>query len=237
MTTTSPPAWLTSSAPSTNSTSLIWPTPPPRHGCQDGCSQIFRLYVFGPSGLKYYGSATLCCKIWSLPDCTRVEGVGPQYGIKFCHLATLCQGRGPQHPVRRLVHGRGRVVNANHLQRAHSPQGVLRQLGTLDLQARYTSTDQGFWITTFCIFLLNGHIMQLRRHDCLCLYPTWFTLGHVMLSLVAHWTAESQVILWGKSSFVKRSIDKIVMSNERWNTHSHLSLIQVSSVDWFGSIC
>ena len=28
----------------------------------DGCSQIFRLYVY--SGLKYYGSATLRCKIW-----------------------------------------------------------------------------------------------------------------------------------------------------------------------------
>ena len=29
----------------------------------DGNSQIFRLYVFGPSGLKDYGSATLRCKI------------------------------------------------------------------------------------------------------------------------------------------------------------------------------
>ena len=29
----------------------------------DGYSQIFRLYLFGPSGLKDYGSATLCCKI------------------------------------------------------------------------------------------------------------------------------------------------------------------------------
>ena len=29
----------------------------------DGYSQIFRLYVFGPSGLKDYGSATLRCKI------------------------------------------------------------------------------------------------------------------------------------------------------------------------------
>ena len=29
-----------------------------RYGCQ-----IFRLYVFGPSGLKDYGSATLRCKI------------------------------------------------------------------------------------------------------------------------------------------------------------------------------
>ena len=29
----------------------------------DGDSQIIRLYVFGPSGLKDYGSATLRCKI------------------------------------------------------------------------------------------------------------------------------------------------------------------------------
>ena len=29
----------------------------------DGCSQIFRLLGFGPSGLKDFGSATLHCKI------------------------------------------------------------------------------------------------------------------------------------------------------------------------------
>ena len=29
----------------------------------DGYSRILRLYVFGPSGLKDYGSATLRCKI------------------------------------------------------------------------------------------------------------------------------------------------------------------------------
>ena len=29
----------------------------------DGYSQIFRLYVFGPSGWRDYGSATLRCKI------------------------------------------------------------------------------------------------------------------------------------------------------------------------------
>ena len=29
----------------------------------DGCSQILRLYVFGHSGMKDYGSATLCCKM------------------------------------------------------------------------------------------------------------------------------------------------------------------------------
>ena len=30
-------------------------------------SQIFRPYVFGPPGLKDYGSAMLRCKIWSFP--------------------------------------------------------------------------------------------------------------------------------------------------------------------------
>ena len=30
---------------------------------QDGYSQIFRLFVFDPSGLKDYGSATLRCKM------------------------------------------------------------------------------------------------------------------------------------------------------------------------------
>ena len=32
----------------------------------DDYSQIFRLYAFGPSGLKDYGSATLHCKIYHL---------------------------------------------------------------------------------------------------------------------------------------------------------------------------
>ena len=32
-------------------------------GLPDAYSQIFRLYVFGPSGLKDYGSTTLHCKI------------------------------------------------------------------------------------------------------------------------------------------------------------------------------
>ena len=53
------------------------PGPPPRKSAADtdtengaipawlpnGDGQIFRLFVFGPSGLKDYGSATLRCKI------------------------------------------------------------------------------------------------------------------------------------------------------------------------------
>ena len=35
----------------------------PKAWLPDGYSQILRLYVFGPSGLKDYGSATLRCKI------------------------------------------------------------------------------------------------------------------------------------------------------------------------------
>ena len=42
------------------------------HGCQMAI-QMFGLYAFGPSGLKDYGSAMLCCK--------------------FCHLATLGKKR------------------------------------------------------------------------------------------------------------------------------------------------
>ena len=34
-----------------------------RSGLPDGCSQIFRLYAFGPSGLRDYAYATLRCKI------------------------------------------------------------------------------------------------------------------------------------------------------------------------------
>ena len=37
--------------------------PIPKAWLPDGYSQISRLYVFGPSGLKDYGSATLRCKI------------------------------------------------------------------------------------------------------------------------------------------------------------------------------
>ena len=65
----------------------------------DGYSQILRSYVFGPSGLKDYGSATLRCKIWSLPFLgLRPHPLHPgaiqgKEGIKFCHLATLCWRR------------------------------------------------------------------------------------------------------------------------------------------------
>ena len=37
--------------------------PIPKAWLPDGSSQILRLYVFGPSGLRDYGSATLRCKI------------------------------------------------------------------------------------------------------------------------------------------------------------------------------
>ena len=41
------------------------PPPPPSNQAwlPDGDSQLLRSYVFGPTGLKDYGSATLCCKI------------------------------------------------------------------------------------------------------------------------------------------------------------------------------
>ena len=47
----------------------------------NGYSQIFRSYVFAPSGLKDYGSATLSCKIWTLPflGLCQSEGHGEQF--------------------------------------------------------------------------------------------------------------------------------------------------------------
>ena len=63
--------------------------PPP--WLPDGYSQIFRLYLFGPSGWKDYGySATLRSKIWSLPFLGLRRGGGYESAwIKFSHLATL----------------------------------------------------------------------------------------------------------------------------------------------------
>ena len=61
----------------------------------DGDYQIFKLYVFGPSGLKDYGSATLRYKIRSLPflglrpHALHPGAVQGKEGINFCHLATL----------------------------------------------------------------------------------------------------------------------------------------------------
>ena len=57
--------------------------------------QFLGLYVFGPLGLKDYGSATLRCKILSLPflalcpHALHPGAIQGKEGIKFCHLATL----------------------------------------------------------------------------------------------------------------------------------------------------
>ena len=55
----------------------------------DGSRQIFWLYVFGRSGLKDYGSATLHCKI--APLTLHPGAIQRKEGIKFGHLATLIQ--------------------------------------------------------------------------------------------------------------------------------------------------
>ena len=61
----------------------------------DGYSLMFRSYVFGPLGLKDYGSATLHCKILSLPflglrpHTLHTGAMQGKEGIKFCHLVTL----------------------------------------------------------------------------------------------------------------------------------------------------
>ena len=61
----------------------------------DGYSQYVISYVFGPLGLKDYGSALLCCKIWSppflglRPHALHPGAIQGKEGIKFCHLVTL----------------------------------------------------------------------------------------------------------------------------------------------------
>ena len=66
-------------------------------GLPDGYSQNFRSFVFGPLGLKDYGSAPLRCKIGSLPflglrpHALRPGAIQGKEGIKFCHLATLVE--------------------------------------------------------------------------------------------------------------------------------------------------
>ena len=61
----------------------------------DGDSQMFSLYVFGPSGLKDYGSATLRCKIWSLPFLGLRQGGGRGGAIQV----VVCQYRVTHHVV------------------------------------------------------------------------------------------------------------------------------------------
>ena len=69
----------------------------------DGDSQILRLYAFGPSGLKDYGLATLCCQI--------------------CHLATLFL-KPSDLVVLRHAELRGKVHRSLHLAEHfhHSPE-------------------------------------------------------------------------------------------------------------------
>ena len=63
----------------------------------DGYRQILKWYVFGPSGLNENDSATLRCKIGSLPFLgLRPHALHPgtiqgKEGIQFFHLATLCR--------------------------------------------------------------------------------------------------------------------------------------------------
>ena len=74
----------------------IRPFSAPRNGrLPDGYSRIFKSYVVGPFGLLDCGSATLRCKIGSLPFLgLRPHSLHPgaiqgKEGIKFCHLATF----------------------------------------------------------------------------------------------------------------------------------------------------
>ena len=77
---------------------------------------------------------------------------------------------------------------------------------------------------------------RIALHDCLCLYPTWSTLGLVMLSfgpigqLNHKWSCRVN-----HHSLTAASI-KIVMSKMRRNTYSYLLLIQVLAADSLSSI-
>ena len=67
-----------------------------------GYSRIFRIVCVWPMGLLDYGSATLNCKIWSLPFLgLRPHALHPgaiqgKEGIKFCHLATMDSTKGKE---------------------------------------------------------------------------------------------------------------------------------------------
>ena len=73
----------------------------------DGYSQILRLYLFGPSGLKDHGSATLRCKI--------------------CHLATLVDYDYSSHLTNRFQ-GRVRAGEVHPPLRELLPRGQRRRL-------------------------------------------------------------------------------------------------------------
>ena len=54
---------------------------PSRARLPDGDSQILRSYVFGPSGLKDYGSATLRCKIYHLATLIERRRAGVEWRV------------------------------------------------------------------------------------------------------------------------------------------------------------
>ena len=78
----------------------------------DGYSQIFRSNVFWPSGLLDYGSATLRCKILSLPflglcppHVLHPGAIQGKEAIKFCNLATLVWNPRSPHSLPRESEG------------------------------------------------------------------------------------------------------------------------------------
>ena len=68
------------------------------HGCQMAIARFYIVCVW-PFGLLDYGSAMLRCKICSLPflglrpHALHPDAIQGKEGIKFCHLATLFDGR------------------------------------------------------------------------------------------------------------------------------------------------
>merc|ERR1712024_217633 len=77
------------------------------HGCHMAIAGFFRIVWDWPFGLLDYGSATLRCKIRSLPflgwrpHALHPGAIQGKEGIKFCHLATLLPG--PTEERRRQV--------------------------------------------------------------------------------------------------------------------------------------
>ena len=142
-------------AASTATATLVKVVPvsaPPGAWVPDGNSQISRSYVFGPSGLKDYGSATLCCKIWSFPFLgLRPHALHPgtiqgKDGIKFCHLATLAR--------RRL--GRRRVGPGRQVRRQRHPSRRQRYSGTVQ-------GDKSGWVTALSRTTVGVHRMSVRK--------------------------------------------------------------------------
>ena len=101
--------------------------------------------MFGPLGLMDYGSATLSCKIWSLPflgllpHALHPGAIQGKEGIKFCHLATLRSGSGGRRSVGSHIHGE--ELHARLVPEDIRESGMLLNLWKNDEQIRTKSNQ------------------------------------------------------------------------------------------------